>query len=237
MQSIPLGNSSAEDKLIWPYTSLGQYTAQSGYKFLAKENLNNPTTVGPNQDNGVWKLVQGLPVPNNVKNFLWRACRNAMPAKVSLRKWMILTFDIYDHCKENQKVSCMHCGTTLNQLRYGKLFLSSTFIVPTIFPTFQNSYYMHNGKEKFWRSQQCYYGKSGVVGIKSESKTLITRYHRLPERHSKHSRISAEQWRSHTHGWGGQGPPKILKNYFIVFILFTFLKMQHVKIEVGSSKF
>ena len=40
---------------------------QSGNKFIAKENLNNPTTVGPNQDNGVWKLVWGLPIPNKVK--------------------------------------------------------------------------------------------------------------------------------------------------------------------------
>ena len=67
IQSIPLCNSSAEGKLIWPYTSLGQYTMESGYNFPAKENLNNPTTVGPNQDNGVWKLVWGLPIPNKVK--------------------------------------------------------------------------------------------------------------------------------------------------------------------------
>ena len=69
IQSIPSCNSSVEDKLIWPYTSSGQYIVRSGYKFLAKENLNNPTTVGPNQDNGVWKLVWGLSIPNIVKKF------------------------------------------------------------------------------------------------------------------------------------------------------------------------
>ena len=67
IQSIPLFNSLAEDKLIWPYTSLGQYTRQSGFKFLDNESLNNPTIVGLNQDNGVWKLVWGLSVPNKVK--------------------------------------------------------------------------------------------------------------------------------------------------------------------------
>ena len=67
VQSIPFCNSLAEVKLIWPYTSLGQYTRQSGFKFLDNENLNNPTIVGSNQDNGVWKLVWGLSVPNKVK--------------------------------------------------------------------------------------------------------------------------------------------------------------------------
>ena len=112
MQSIPLGNSSAEDKLIWPYTSLGQHTVQSGYKFLAKENLNNPTTVGPKQDNGVWKLVWCLSIPNKLKNFLWRACQNVMPAEVNLRKRMILIS--VTTATENQKVSCMRCGTAVN---------------------------------------------------------------------------------------------------------------------------
>ena len=103
IQSIPLCNSSVEDKLIWPYASSGQCTVQSGYKFLAKENLNNLTTVGLNQDNGVWKLVWGLSVPNKLKNFLWRACRNVMSAEVNLRKRMILTFDICDHCNRETK--------------------------------------------------------------------------------------------------------------------------------------
>ena len=92
---------------------------QSGHKFLAKENLNNPTTVGSNQDNGVWKLVWGLSVPNKVKNFLSRACWNAMPAKVSLRKRMILAFDICDHYNREPK-SILHAlwdCTELAQIR------------------------------------------------------------------------------------------------------------------------
>lgn len=58
------------DKLIWPYTSSGQYSVQSGYSFLAKENIINPATANPNPNGGVWKLVWGLSIPNKVKNFL-----------------------------------------------------------------------------------------------------------------------------------------------------------------------
>ena len=97
IQSIRLCNSSAKDKLIQPYTSSGQYTVQSGYRFLAKEISNNLTLVDPNHDNGIWKLAQGLSIPYKVKNFLWRACCDALPTKTNLRKRMILTFDVCDH--------------------------------------------------------------------------------------------------------------------------------------------
>ena len=44
IQSIPVCHSSVEDKLIWPYTSSGQCTVQSGYRFLAKETPSNPVS-------------------------------------------------------------------------------------------------------------------------------------------------------------------------------------------------
>ena len=37
IKSIPLCHVLTEDKLIWPYTSSGQYIVQLGYKFLAHE--------------------------------------------------------------------------------------------------------------------------------------------------------------------------------------------------------
>ena len=37
IRSIPLRHVLIEDKLIWPYTSSGQYIVQLGYKFLSHE--------------------------------------------------------------------------------------------------------------------------------------------------------------------------------------------------------
>ena len=37
IRSIPLCHVLIKDKLIWPYTSSGQYIVQLGYKFLAHE--------------------------------------------------------------------------------------------------------------------------------------------------------------------------------------------------------
>ena len=146
VQSIPFCNSSAEVKLIWPYTSLGQYIVHSGYKFLAKENLNNPTIMGPNQDNGVWKLVWGLSLPNKVKNFLWRACRNSMPAKVNLRKRMILTFDICDHYNREPK-SILHALWDCTELaQIWEALPEFNFHRSHYFSNISDSYFMHSGK-------------------------------------------------------------------------------------------
>lgn len=35
---------------------------------------------------GDWKLVWGLNVPPKVKDFLWRACRDSLPTKVTFFK-------------------------------------------------------------------------------------------------------------------------------------------------------
>ena len=47
ISSIPLCHSNVEDKLIWPYASLGIYLVKSDYNFLAKEN----STINLAQDN------------------------------------------------------------------------------------------------------------------------------------------------------------------------------------------
>ncbi|KAK9993512.1 hypothetical protein SO802_023215 [Lithocarpus litseifolius] len=118
IQSIPLCHPSAEDKLIWPYTPSGQYAVQSGYRFLAKENPNNPRSEDPNQDTGIWKLVWGLSVPNKVKNFLWRASRDVLPTKTNLRKRMILTSEVCDHCKRDPEntIHALWTCSGLNQI-------------------------------------------------------------------------------------------------------------------------
>ena len=85
IMSIPLCRTYIEDKLIWPYTSSGNYIVKSGYNFLAAAKTDQTTTANPRQDGGIWKLIWSVSVPNKVKNFLWRVCKEALPMKRNLK--------------------------------------------------------------------------------------------------------------------------------------------------------
>lgn len=99
IKSIPLCRAPMEDKLIWPYTSSGQYTSQSRYRFLTHENHNSHIAKYPNSSGEVWKLIWGLSVPNKMRNFMWKACRDSLRVKSNLLKQKIIQSDCCDHCK------------------------------------------------------------------------------------------------------------------------------------------
>ena len=78
--SIPLSCTPMEDKIIWPFTPLGKYTANSSSKFLAKLNSMVDFAGTPQQQNEVWKRIWGLNVLNKVQNFMWQVCKEAILA-------------------------------------------------------------------------------------------------------------------------------------------------------------
>lgn len=107
--SIPLCHNHVEDTLIWLYTHSGIYTVKSGYRFLINENSAQPITVNPNHGREVWKIIWGLNFPNEVKNFLWRFCKEAIPVKQILKRRKIIQDDKCDHCN-------LHAESSLHAL-------------------------------------------------------------------------------------------------------------------------
>ncbi|KAL0000424.1 hypothetical protein SO802_014205 [Lithocarpus litseifolius] len=90
--SIPLSRTPVEDKIIWPFTLSGN----------------------PQQQNEVWKLIWGLNVPNKVRNFMWRACKEAIPTKHNLLKRKILNEDRCEQCgveSETTAHALWNCST------------------------------------------------------------------------------------------------------------------------------
>lgn len=88
--SIPLSPSPVEDKVIWPFNPSGVYSVRSGSKFWAKETTLSAPQANQHQHEDIWKRIWNLLVSNKVRNFLWRARRDAIPVRRYLRKRKIL---------------------------------------------------------------------------------------------------------------------------------------------------
>ena len=81
------------------------YIVKSGYQFLVEEQKNSDADglqfgqadlfpLGQAE----WKKIWSLSIPNKVRNFVWRACKNSIIVKTNLVRRKVLSEDIYDHC-------------------------------------------------------------------------------------------------------------------------------------------
>ena len=104
IQKIPLSPVTVEDKLIWPHVSSGVYSVKSGYRFLVKEKGGSRASLQTQTDSpSVWRQIWRLSVPNKVKNFLWRECKEALPVKINLVRRKVLSEDICCRCNLKAK--------------------------------------------------------------------------------------------------------------------------------------
>ena len=104
IKAIPLSSSSQVDTLIWPFNPSSQYSVKSSYKFLQECAKNSHASA---QESAFWKKVWGLEVPSKVKNFVWRACREALPTRKNLQRRKIVPDGLCDLCKAREE-ECSH---------------------------------------------------------------------------------------------------------------------------------
>ncbi|EPS64876.1 hypothetical protein M569_09903, partial [Genlisea aurea] len=72
--SIPLSTQAYPDRLIWHYTSHGEYSVKSGYRILkdgAEGLLPSSSTANPGYIN-FWKALSKLKIPARIITFGWR---------------------------------------------------------------------------------------------------------------------------------------------------------------------
>jgi len=116
--SIPLSRTLVEDKIIWPFTLSSNYTLNSGSNFLAKLNSMFVPAGNSQQQNEIWERIWGLNVPSKVQNFLWRACKEAIPTKHNLLKRKFLNEDKCEQCgvESETAVHALWTCPTLNEI-------------------------------------------------------------------------------------------------------------------------
>lgn len=91
--SIPLSFTDAHDRLVWHYTSKGNYTVKSGYyvalkldkEGLLKADLSShqaTSSLVPSQS--FWNQIWSISAQPKLKNFMWRICSNALATQENL---------------------------------------------------------------------------------------------------------------------------------------------------------
>ena len=66
----------------------------------------------------LWNKIWGLKVPNKVKHFVWKACKNSLPTKVNLVRRKVITDGLCDKCKQGPEdvVHALYGCPTLDDL-------------------------------------------------------------------------------------------------------------------------
>ena len=103
IKKIPLSKHPTEDKLYWPWTQNGQYSCKSGYRFLKSEANEEVAEAMQDEDKKFWYSIWALQVPNKIKNFMWRACRDSLPTKVNLRRRHIMDSSLCEQCLREEE--------------------------------------------------------------------------------------------------------------------------------------
>lgn len=104
IKAIPLCHTNQPNMLTWPYNPKREYTVKSSYQFLQREFLN----AQPGQSDflglkPLWQAIWNLPVPNKVKNLVWKAVKNSQPSKENLVRRKIIQDNCCDLCREHKE--------------------------------------------------------------------------------------------------------------------------------------
>ena len=96
IKSIPLSSTSQPNATVWPFTPLGRYSIQSGYRFLQDSSV---ATQRSAYDLEFWRNLWGMEVLSKIKNFVWRASKESLPTKRNLLCRKITNSALCENCR------------------------------------------------------------------------------------------------------------------------------------------
>ncbi len=98
---IPLSLLGAKDTMIWHASQDGRFSVCSAYRLLVSAEVSSNSSNSTNEAiYSFWKSIWSLAAPPKVRNFLWRACSEALPTKLNLCKRSVLRDPLCDQCQE-----------------------------------------------------------------------------------------------------------------------------------------
>ncbi|KAK9993659.1 hypothetical protein SO802_023362 [Lithocarpus litseifolius] len=112
--SIALSPTLPEDHLIWALTPSGKFTVKSAYRVALQDRIGHVSKESSNATcmKEFWRFIWCLQIPNKIRNFMWRACRNILPTKANLfHKWIAQdsTCEVCGNSEETTGHLLWHC--------------------------------------------------------------------------------------------------------------------------------
>jgi ribonuclease HI len=84
--NTPLSFRLPQDLMIWNWEKDGEYSVRSAYHLLCDEKARFQPGPSCPQSSKLWKEIWRAPVPNKIKNFMWRLAKNILPTRANLHK-------------------------------------------------------------------------------------------------------------------------------------------------------
>ena len=93
--SIPISQSLPVDRIVWNGTSKGKFSVSSAYHSIRELGKNSKEECSDDSKmKHLWKSIWKLKLPNKIRSFVWRACREALATKANLKKRQITKDDL-----------------------------------------------------------------------------------------------------------------------------------------------
>ena len=109
--NIPLSYNLPKDKIIWVGNKKGEFTIKSTY-YIALNVLSSSRGGGSGEcSHGdprtpLRKKIWHLKIPPKIRIFMWKACENALPTMLNLRKRGVATDGVCPICGNEAKSIC-----------------------------------------------------------------------------------------------------------------------------------
>lgn len=111
--SIPISFHFPIDNFIWHWEKDGKYSVRSAYRVLCDANCRSAGGSSHSDFEKLWNVIWKAPVPNKIRDFLWRLARNILPSRCNLKKKGIQLDTIFPLCNDgddNAHHLVMHCN-------------------------------------------------------------------------------------------------------------------------------
>ena len=140
---LPLSSTLPADTLIWSTTPNGKFSVRSAYKIAMETRLQSDFGSCSNNSDmkTLWKVLWSLKIPNKVKHFGWRACKNILPTLSNLKKRGIVDNDLCEECKMGYE--------SFGHVFWSYLCASGTWALTSIFCRQQHLFF-NDFMELFW---------------------------------------------------------------------------------------